>query len=315
VYGRNEIAGGPHFQSSKERFPGNRHIITVAPILIILCISHSLPSALGNPEGGNEGNGTRGDPSSDDVEFHFFADFDERPTNYSFLGEYNLYFNLIFRMNCSRYNYTIHNAPYLPHFIQTGSNTDGARAGATCCHGQGMNETALPGMYHSSITIFYTPENSTESNVTIAFQHEIIDAIRVTRVEIPDGFDRKLSLSISTNVTFTSLWLAWDSDGDVSVDKTEHTYYDIRPGNHTFSTKISQGVSIPGDQQEVGYHLIAYSGNRSVEIIEKNINVRVTWKTIIASPGVQFSLAATFIVLIALFFRFHAGSKPRDDGD
>lgn len=247
--------------------------------MMIIC-----PIGIGYAEGSKNNKSHDEGDTIDDVEVFFYADHNETPTHVSFIGEWNLYMALQFNVNCSRYNFTIHNAPYFPHFVLNGGDDEGCRAGHGHHFGQGLNESVDPGKYDTSISINYTLDNGTEKNQIIEYPYEIIYAIKIVDVRIPDGFKRELAITIHTYVHFTSLWLQWDSDGDISVDKGENTYHDVEPGYHTFSTKISQGRAIPGDRQEVGYHLMAYNGTRCVEISEKNINVSVTWKGTLVSP-------------------------------
>ncbi|MCJ2541190.1 MAG: hypothetical protein LN414_07975, partial [Candidatus Thermoplasmatota archaeon] len=133
-----------------------------------------------------------------------------------------------------------------------------------------------PGTYDFIVYLNYSTDDG-PVNSTYTFNLTIKRAWRVVDVHVPDGGDHRLSVTFETFVNFHNITVLFGGDGNVGVEDERIVLEDVEPGEHTVKTTAVRVDSMWGNAQEASWHLIGVVDNRTIEKMEYNVPVDVSW--------------------------------------
>jgi hypothetical protein len=228
-----------------------------------------------------------------------------KETNIVYVGEYDIGIRVIFGQNCTNYSFET-NSLLFKHPLY-GIIPDSIKGGEVHDLGREINPDAQIGKYSIIFYLNYTNENkiriSRQFNLTLEYKK----SFEIKEMNIPKEKEREFSFTIKTFEKFTKLKVEFDSDGDIETEKHEVILENVSVGNYTFKTKIYKVKTHAGDAQELGYWVIGTVNNRTVELGEQNIPVKISWteegkrdEEEIFIPGFEiiFLMISIFILLI-----------------
>lgn len=250
------------------------------------------------------------DAIAENDEVVIFSDRENvKQTDFFLLGEKSLSLRITFGNNCSNWRLRILDSPVLDSEIVDGTNSNINR-GEVYYFPIKLNKTCIPGEYNLSINLTYkNQDNETVINI-YDYPLECINAMSIESITLPTSSSKIFQIVINTNVTFDTFSLVFDGEGIIELSPISIFHENLESGLHTFSSNVTRNFNSSAGIQEVGWHLVAINGSRTIELGEKNIQVNVFDDTDNDDSNSEIDLnVILLVILISLlilynYFRF-----------
>lgn len=231
----------------------------------------------------------------------------ENGTNVVYLGEEKIKLVVVFGENCTNWSIDLDDDFFSTEI--SGISPSKKSAGSVYIKDLPINESSIFGEHYITLFFNYTNEENEIITNEYKFILNYLNTLYIKEIVLPTYNSKIFQLHIETFINFSRIQFLFDSDGDIEIINPEQELLSPIPGNYTIETGITKRSSRPGNSQEVGYHIIGYTGNRTVEFKENNIGISLNWISINSDEvfnNVTYMLLITIVIIAIIFnYKYH----------
>ncbi len=270
-------------------------LLVLIGLLVLIALCSSVQSQPDQPE--------------DDIAF--FSRLDNR-TEVVYMGEYSICLDVYFAHNYTNWEVACESELFAHNL--SGRNMRWNEGGHWHGHGIQLDRNQEPGVYPIPVYLNYTDDNGTLVRKVFDLQLTCIRVVELIDFWASGG---ELHLSLELHAHCDDLWVRFDTDGGLRVSPESHRRADVEPGRYEFTSDVTSGWNMVGDEDEVAYHIIAEIDGRTVEYARYNIPPSEVMEGNYSGPIIlAVGLVALAVLLVFLFVRWRrvqpGGDRPED---
>ena len=233
--------------------------------------------------------------ASDNMQIVFFS-ANNNQTNIVYNGDYELLLTILFKTQCSNFH-VYYRSPLFTREFSDSFNEEMV-VDSSISFSNNINSKAAFGEYQIRILLNYTDVEG--NRISEIFYETIfyINGIEISDVQIPSSNNKSFSITVVTDVVLDELEIFFDTDGDLELDNYYYQLNNVDTGEHIFTSSVSRSNTVDGGGQEVGYHVIGRINGRTFELLDKNIEVSITWEEGLANNNTPKGLNNVIIIVL-----------------